>query len=100
METFDLIFFCHLAFESLLPLFCSVLSIREAFTDILSSLHGLGMRITHESTASKGVTADLLLKGWDSKIMSKVRAVSSQPYYYTPLLAPTPTAEKLLCFLM
>ena len=140
METIDLrYFFGHLAFESLLPLFRSFLSIRIcqlllalAFVvvmvlifvkqndadvrpralkveagqiinlagldalvvdkpskedlvkgmtkqQMLSILHGLGMHITYESKAPKSVIADLLLKDWDNKIMSKVRAVSSQP---------------------
>lgn len=46
---------------------------------MLSIIHGLGMRITHESKATKGEITDLILKNWDNKIMSKVRAVSSQP---------------------
>ena len=46
---------------------------------MLSIIHGLGMRITHEGRASKGVIADLILANWDNKIMSKFRTVSSQP---------------------
>eukprot|EP00438_Fugacium_kawagutii_P017938 Skav236598 [mRNA] locus=scaffold3534:70462:71967:+ [translate_table: standard] len=44
---------------------------------MLSIVHGLGMRITNEGKAKKEVIADLLLKGWDSKIMPKVNAKSS-----------------------